>query len=91
MCKKIIKSILNFFLFSAIVHNCILVFLSIKNSDIKYLNYFRILGLDEFWPKIAQGKMSDLISMVIVLLILMTFLLWKIFKRSKGNIYDKKP
>jgi hypothetical protein len=83
MFKKIIKSILNLFLFSAIIHNCVLLFLSITNGDIKYLNYFRILSLDEFWPKITQGTTSDLISLLIVLLIFTTLLLLEIFKKKK--------
>lgn len=83
MFKKIIKSILNLFLFSAIIHNCVLLFLSITKGDIKYLNYFRILGLEEFWPKIAEGKTSDLISITIILLIFATFLSWEMFKKTR--------
>ncbi len=75
MFKKIIKSILRLFLFSAIIHNCILFFLSIIKGDIKYLNYFRILGLEEFWPQIAQGKISDLISLLVILTITLFFLI----------------
>ena len=86
MFKKIIKSILRLFLFSATVHNCILVILAFRNSNIKYLNYFRILSLDEFWPEIAEGRTSDLISLLIVLLIFTTFLLWGIFKKKKKFI-----
>ena len=83
MFKKIVKSLLRLFLFSAVVHNCILLFLSISKGDIKYLNYFRILSLEEFWPKITQGRISDLISITIILLIFATFLSWEIFKKTK--------
>ena len=83
MFKKIIKSFLHLFLFSAIVHNCILLFLSITKGNIKYLNYFKILGLDEFWPEIAQGRTSDLVSVTIILLIFTMFLFWEIFKKTK--------
>lgn len=83
MFKKILKSLLNLILFSAILHNSILLFLSITKGDIKYLNYFRILSLDEFWPKIAESRTSDLISLMVVLLLLMVFLLWEIYKKKE--------
>lgn len=75
MLKKIGKSFLGLFLFSAITHNFVLIFLTVKNWDIKYLNYFRILGLEELWPKITQGWLSDLISLLVMLAIIATFLL----------------
>lgn len=89
MFKKIIKSILNLFLVSATVHNCILVFLSIKNGNIKYLNYFRILGLEEFWPKIAEEKMSDLISIIIIVTLTTFFLILEILKINSDKKLDK--
>ncbi len=82
MFKKIIKSFLNLFLFSAIVHNCVLLFLSIKNGNIKYLNYFQILGLNEFWPNITEGKTSDLISFVIILILITFFITLEIIKNK---------
>jgi len=85
MFKKIIKSFLNLFLFSAILHNCILVFLTIRNSNIKYLNYFRILGLEEFWPKIVEGRTSDLISLLVILIITTSFLISGILNK-KSNL-----
>jgi len=73
MFKKIIKSFLNLFLFSATIHNCILVILAIKNSNIKYLNYFRILSLDEFWPEIATDNLSDLLSLLLIIVMVIVF------------------
>lgn len=75
MLKKILKSFLNFFLFSALAHNCVLVFSTIKEGNIKYLNYFKIIGLETFWPKIADSKISDLVSMGVMVLIIGLFLL----------------
>jgi len=89
MFKKIIKSILNLFLVSATVHNCVLVFLSIKNGNIKYLNYFRILGLEEFWPKIAERKMSDLISIIIIVILTTFFLILEMLKINSNKELDK--
>lgn len=81
MSKKILKSILNFFLFSALAHNCVLIFSTIKDSDIKHLNYFKIIGLEAFWPRIADGKVSDLVSMGVMILIVSLFLLISLRKK----------
>jgi len=81
MIKKIFKSLLNFFLFSALVHNGVLIFSTLKEGDIKYLNYFRIIGLEAFWPRIADGKISDLISIGVMILIVVLF--WLISLRKK--------
>lgn len=71
--KKILKSFLKFFLLSALIHIVILIILAIKNGDIKYLNYFRIIGLEEFWPRISNTYVSDLISGVIMVMIVLSF------------------
>ena len=73
--KKVGKSFLGLFLFSAIVHIIILIASVAKNGDIKHLNYFRIIGLEEFWPKITDGRISDLISALIMLAVVTIFLL----------------
>ena len=81
MIKKIFKSFLNFFLFSALVHNCVLIFSTLKEGNVKYLNYFKIIGLEVFWPKIADGKISDLISVGVMILIVISFLLISLRKK----------
>ena len=81
MSKKILKSILNFFLFSALAHNCVLIFSTIKDSDIKHLNYFKIIGLEAFCPRIADGKVSNLVSMGVMILIVSLFLLISLRKK----------
>lgn len=81
--KKIGKSFLNLFLFSAIVHNLVLIYSALKTGDIKYLNYFRILGLDEFWSKISEGNISDLISFLIMLGIIAIFYLYESLKNHE--------
>lgn len=73
--KKVGKSFLNLFLFSAIMHIIILLISVIKNGDIKYLNYFRIIGLEEFWPKITNGGISDLVSALVMVSVVMFFLI----------------
>ena len=81
MLKKIFKSFLNFFLFSALAHNCVLIFSTIKEGNIKYLNYFKIIGLEVFWPRIADGKISDLVSIGVMVLIVTLFLLMSLRKK----------
>lgn len=74
--KKIIKSLLKFILLTAIAHIGVLVFTSIKNGNIKFLNYFQILGLNEFWPKITKGWISDLISILTMVIIFSVIYRW---------------
>lgn len=81
--KKIGKSFLNLFLFSAIMHVVILVVLMIKNNNVKCINFFKILGLDEFWPKIIEGNISDLISFLIMLGIIAIFYLYESLKNHE--------
>jgi len=73
--KKILKSFLKFVLLTALIHIGVLVFTSIKSGNIKYLNYFQILGLTEFWPRITDGWVSDLISILIMVIIFFIFLI----------------
>lgn len=84
--KKIIKSFLKFVLLTALIHIGVLVFTSIKKGDIKFLNYFQILGLTEFWPKITKGWISDVISILIMMLIMGSFLAISLIKKKTVEI-----
>ncbi len=84
--KKILKSFLSFFLLSALIHIVILVVSAIKNGDIKYLNYFRIIGLEEFWPRISTTNSSDFISLIIMLIIILGFLVISLRKKIERLI-----
>jgi len=59
---------------TALIHIGVLIFSAIKNGNIKFLNYFQILGLTEFWPKITRGWVSDVISAISMLIIIGIFL-----------------
>lgn len=83
--KKIWSSFLKFVLLTALIHVGVLVFSAIKNGDIKFLNYFQILGLAQFWPKIINGWVSDVLSVVIMFLIIMAFLLVPLIKKVDGQ------
>jgi len=80
--RKILKSFLNFVMLTALVHIGVLVFTSIKNGNIKFLNYFQILGLTEFWPKITKGWVSDLISILIMVSIVSGFAIMSLRKKT---------
>jgi len=79
--KKILKSFLSFFLLSALIHIGVLIISTIKNGDIKYLNYFRIIGLEEFWPRISNTNLSDFISLIIMVVIVLGFLIISLRKK----------
>lgn len=81
--KKILKSFLKFFLLSALIHIGILIISAIKNGDIKYFNYFRIIGLEEFWPRISNTHTSDLISGIIMIVIVLSFFVFSLRNKVK--------
>lgn len=81
--KKIGKSFLKFVLLTAIVHIGILVFITIKEGNIKILNYFSILSLNQFWPKIVDGWKSDLLSLIIMVSIISVFFMLNLNKNNK--------
>jgi len=81
--KKIFKSFLNFVLLTALIHIAVLIFSTIKDGNIKFLNYFQILGLAEFWPKITRSFISDVISVILMILIISGFLIISFVKKSE--------
>lgn len=82
MLKKIYQSFLNFFLFSALVHNVVLIFLTIKEANIKHLNYFGIIGLEAFWPKITETRISDWLSVGAMVSMVTLFLLISLKRKT---------
>ena len=89
MIKKILKSFLKFVLLTALIHIGVLIFTSIKNGNIKFLNYFQILGLTEFWPKITKGWISDLISMSTMVIIFSVFLIIGLRENRRKKAYSE--
>ena len=87
--KKIVKSFFRFVLLTALLHIGVLVFTAIKNGNIKFLNYFQILGLDEFWPKITNGKLSDVLSIILMTTIFLSFLIFGLIKRTRTEKVEK--
>lgn len=85
--KKILKSFLKFVMLTALVHIGVLIFTSIQNGNIKFLNYFQILGLTEFWPKITKGWISDLISILTMVMIFSIFLISSLNESRRKKAY----
>ncbi|MDD4938053.1 MAG: hypothetical protein PHX34_03500 [Candidatus Shapirobacteria bacterium] len=81
--KKILKSFLKFVLFTALLHIGVLIITAIRNGNIKFLNYFQILGLHEFWPKITNGKLSDILSIILMTIIFLSFLIFSFIKKIR--------
>jgi hypothetical protein len=81
--KKISACFLKFVLLTALLHIGVLIVSAIKNGNIKFLNYFQILGLTEFWPKITHGWVSDVVSVSIMSVILATFLVFGFVRIKK--------
>lgn len=80
--KKVGSSFLKFVLMTALIHIVVLVFSTIKNGNIKFLNYFQILGLTEFWPKITDSWISDVISLIIMTMLIVGFLIPTLLKKT---------
>jgi hypothetical protein len=81
--KKILVSFVGLMVVSALIHIGILIFAVLERGDIRYLNYFRILGLNEFFPKISNGYISNTISFLVMVSIFTGFWLINIKKNLK--------
>jgi len=84
--KKIWSSFLKFVLMTALIHIGVLIFSAIKNGNIKFLNYFQILGLTQFWPKITKGWISDVISVSTMLIIISVFLIISLHESRRKKV-----
>lgn len=80
--KKVIKSFFKFVLLTALIHIGILAYRAIREGNIKVLNYFNILNLNSFFPRISVGWVSDLISIILMLAIFTTFLVFSLLKKE---------
>jgi hypothetical protein len=74
--NRFVDVLLNVILVMAILHIILLIALCLAKRDISYLNFFRILEIDAFFPYITQGPLSQIASLAImaVLYLLMFFL-----------------
>ena len=79
--NRYLDSFLKFFLISAIIHIVILLFITIKERDIVYLNYFHILNINLFFKGVEVGILSQVIS--IVLMVIIYIIIFLFFTRKK--------
>lgn len=74
--NRYLDALLKLILLSAIVHLVLLAILVFINKDITILNYFNVIDLDLFFPNIAHGILSQVLSaaaMAVLYLILFRF------------------
>ncbi len=62
---KYLQTLKQAILFSAITHIAIIIIIGIKEQNIDTLNYFKILQLDYFFPRLVQFPYSTAISLII--------------------------
>jgi len=80
--KRTIKTAGSVIFLTALIHIAVMTFNAIYLNDLKVFNYFRVLSLDVYFPKITKGYLSDLISLLVMALL---FLVFWFFKREKGT------
>lgn len=74
MKSKYMKAIKKSILFYAVTHLIILFGYAIYTSNFKLLNLFNILDLELFFPNIINGTISDLFSLITLIIIYLIFL-----------------
>ena len=68
-------------LLSATIHLVLLFIYSIVKSNMRVLNYFDIIHIDLFFPKIANGPSSQIYS--IFLIVILYFFIYFVFSRKR--------
>lgn len=71
---------MKFVLLTGLIHVGVLVVRSIKDRGWEYFNYFKILDLDAFFPKIATGWISDILSALLIMIFLGLFVFFELRK-----------
>lgn len=79
--KRTIKTIGSVIFLTAIIHLVVMIVNAVYFKDVKILNYFRVLSLDTYFPKITKGYLSDIISVIIITVLFLLF--WFFKKRVK--------
>lgn len=71
--KALIDALKNLALFSAIIHMLLLAIFSIKTLDFSRFNFFDIIDLDLFFPNVAHGASSQILSIAIGIIVFIFF------------------
>lgn len=72
-------------LFSAIVHLFFIAIKVITSGNVGLLNYFKIIGLDLFFPKISDSRLSLVLGLIFMGLLYLLFIL----RQSGSKNIDK--
>lgn len=83
--KRIIESFVKLVTLTALIHVLVLTIKAIKEKNFQSLNYFGILDLNAFFPKITQGRLSDIISFLLALIIFGIFLFFSFYKDNEKD------
>lgn len=75
--RRSLKALSIFILFSAGVHVFVLTVYSLKASDLNYLNYFKILDLDLFFPSLGVGYGPFIVASSFVVIAILAIYLYK--------------
>jgi len=75
MKSKYLDALKKTILLYAILHLIILLGYAIYSNNFKLLNLFNILDLELFFPNILNGFVSDIFSLVVLIIIYIIFLL----------------
>jgi len=65
--NRYIDAALKLVLVSGIMHAFLLLIFSIAKLNAAYLNYFNILDVDLFFPSIAKGALSQILSIISII------------------------
>jgi len=71
--NKFLAAVLNLVLLSGVIHMVILIIDSIIKLDMSRFNFFDIVDLDLFFPNIAHGPISQILSTLIAVSIIVFF------------------
>ena len=72
--NKYLNSLLLLMLVSAIIHMVILFGLAIVSGSFYFLNYFKIIAVDSFYPNIFNSFAGNIFSLIFVALIYLIIL-----------------
>jgi hypothetical protein len=73
--NKYLNALFLLMILSSIIHIAIVIFMAIKNSDLYYINFFNIIGVNCIIPNFLNNFVGNLISLgFTILLYLIIFL-----------------
>ncbi len=81
--NQYLNSLFVLMLLSASVHILILLYVTVKSSDLYVMNYFNIIGVSALIPNFLNSFMGNMISIIFIVL-LYIIILWN------NKIEDKK-